>query len=1065
MVRSAIRQGVAAALGAALMVTGGWLTVPSAHAATGVTISVSPSGSDSAAGTSAAPIRTLGEAQARVRAALDAGSTPVTVELGDGTYALSETLRLDERDSGSPGTPVTWRAAEGATPVVAGGRVLSPSWSVHSGQILVADIGAGLDFDQLLVDGSRQVLARYPNYDPNAILGGHSSDATSTSRVAGWAHPETALVRGLHDREWGGNSFRSTGRNSDGSLALTWVGDNQRGSGMSWHHRMVENVFEELDTESEWFYDSSDGKLYYWPPSEVNPTTATFQLAELDELIRVEGAGPASPAHDITFSGLTFTGTHRTLFNSTFEPISLSDWAIVRKGSLAMKNTARVTVTGSTFSQVGGNAVFIDGYGSANTVDGNVFTGSGASDVAVVGAEKSARQASTWGNEIRTMTDTTPGPATEDYPRDIMISNNDMSGMGVFEKQTAGVQIARAFRVSAIRNTIHDGPRAGVNIGDGTFGGHLIQGNDIWRMVKETGDHGPINSWGRDRFWPIEGATDAQRKSWSKLDHIEPTVIEHNRIWHHSDWAVDLDDGSSNYIVRHNLLLDSGTKFREGFNRVSHGNIYANGSAHFHVSYADNNDQVTSNIFLTETPYVFIQADPAHSKIAHSNNVFWNNGGPVGFQPYGADLTAWQQTTGTDTTGSIVADPRFEGTNPWSAPSKKDYILQSDSPALDRGFTQLSMDSFGRPGSTEAPPAVNWPDGPTATDREAHPELWLGATVTGLHSDTLASSVGLSGRDGLYLESVPSGTLAHTAGLRSGDVIQRVDGTDLTQKNSFWTIWNTTRPGTELALAVWRNQAATTVTLTRPGGTEKINNTSGVLYTGAGWSWRGAASGGQHNWLDDIDASQNSGDSMSLTFTGSRLKMITETFTDEATIMISLDNGPEQEVSLVTPNRVYQSTVFDTGELPAGTHTLTARSTSGGYFVVDAFEITRPSAMLNDTAPGIDYSGAGWWHSTNRNFGDHGNDVHATRDNGDSFSYTFTGTGVDLISEKYADQGLVDVFVDGTLRASVDATNPNRLTQQVIYTVRDLAPGEHTIRAVKRSGDYMLLDRIDVFQQ
>lgn len=29
----------------------------------------------------------------------------------------------------------------------------------------------------------------------------------------------------------------------------------------------------------------------------------------------------------------------------------------------------------------------------------------------------------------------------------------------------------------------------------------LIEYNDVFDTVKETGDHGSFNSWGRDRFW------------------------------------------------------------------------------------------------------------------------------------------------------------------------------------------------------------------------------------------------------------------------------------------------------------------------------------------------------------------------------------------------------------------------------------------------------------------------------------------------------------------------------------------------------------------------------------
>jgi hypothetical protein len=43
-------------------------------------------------------------------------------------------------------------------------------------------------------------------------------------------------------------------------------------------------------------------------------------------------------------------------------------------------------------------------------------------------------------------------------------------------------------------------PRAGICIGDGTWGGHVIEFNHIYDTVRETGDHGPFNAWGRERF-------------------------------------------------------------------------------------------------------------------------------------------------------------------------------------------------------------------------------------------------------------------------------------------------------------------------------------------------------------------------------------------------------------------------------------------------------------------------------------------------------------------------------------------------------------------------------------
>ncbi|MER5643520.1 MBL fold metallo-hydrolase [Streptosporangium sp. NPDC002524] len=60
-------------------------------------------------------------------------------------------------------------------------------------------------------------------------------------------------------------------------------------------------------------------------------------------------------------------------------------------------------------------------------------------------------------------------------------------------------------------------------------------------------------------------------------------------------------------------------------------------------------------------------------------------------------------------------------------------------------------------------------------------------------------------------------------------------------------------------------------------------------------------------------------------------------------------------------------------------------------------------------------------------------------------------------------------FPRGAIQPSTKPTGSSRpcsiatcLTQQVVYSVRGLSQGSHTLRGVKRSGTYMLVDRFDV---
>ena len=57
---------------------------------------------------------------------------------------------------------------------------------------------------------------------------------------------------------------------------------------------------------------------------------------------------------------------------------------------------------------------------------------------------------------------------------DCVASDNLIYRIGRVEKQVAGVQIAMAMDITVRHNSIYDVPRAGINIGDGTWGGHIL---------------------------------------------------------------------------------------------------------------------------------------------------------------------------------------------------------------------------------------------------------------------------------------------------------------------------------------------------------------------------------------------------------------------------------------------------------------------------------------------------------------------------------------------------------------------------------------------------------------
>ncbi len=656
---------------------------------------VATDGDDAAAGTKTAPLRTLAKAQAVVRARQPVGA-PLTVWVRGGTYYLNAPLVFQPDDSGSAKAPITYAAFPGESVTISGGVKLQPKWLPYPDDknIQVATIGKGYDFDMLFLNGEKLLtLARYPNYDAAAVP--LQGCANISSRIARWSNPAGGYIRAMHKSGWGGESFKINGKNGS-KLDLTWVGDNNRGSAINPNQQVVENIFEELDAPAEWFYDKATGKLYVYPPAGVDLAASYLVGATQEELIRVVGT-PAANVGYLTFSGFTLTHTHRTLFTRPYEGLSQGDWAITRAGTVFLQDAENIAIKDCRFPNIGGNGVFMNGHNADNVVTGCDFTHVGATAVAVVGLPKSTQFYCTWKNAKQASTNLTPGPATENYPRHITISDCYMYDTGVFEKQTSAVLISISQAVTVSHCTAHYGPRAGINIEDGTFGGHVIEFNDVFDEVRETSDHGPFNSWGRDRWWGRMSDEDARK--YALLDVVETNTIRNNRFSVPKgtpSFGIDLDDGSTNYHIYNNLLMNCGFKSQLGFNHTISNNILIDAVGTFHQWHLpDMQKTITHNIIVNRSPYYCRTRDFKPNTGMIDDNLFWNRGSPVALQIDSGHgkidaKPTWKQFQLDE--HSQTADPEF------TDPAHGDYTVKAGSPALQLGFKNFPMDQFGKPG-------------------------------------------------------------------------------------------------------------------------------------------------------------------------------------------------------------------------------------------------------------------------------------------------------------------------------------------------------------------------------
>ena len=773
-------------------------------------IYVSPNGSDENSGSAETPVASLAAAQQKARAV--AGKEAVTVHVADGVYYLPEKLVFTSADSGTESNPVSYVAVNEGGAILSGGSELALSWQPYKNGIFQAQTPAGLAIDQVFVDGTNQRMARHPNYDPEKKAQpyqGYSADAFSKERAAGWEDPTGGFIHALHRSRWGGYHYLITGKDADGEVIYEGGWQNNRKMGMHKEFRMVENIFEELDAEGEWYHNAKTNTLYYKPAGDVNLNEAKVEVVRLRHLIEFQGS-LTDPVKHVTLKGFVLRHAART-FMDTDEQLLRTDWAIYRGGAIVLSGTEDVVIADCEFDQVGGNGVFVNHYNRRTQIKGCQIHDCGASGVCFIGDPDAVRDPLfeyKQKNDLAEI-DRTPGPKTQNFPSLCTVEDCLIHGIGRVERQPAGVVIDMASEITIRDCSVYDCARSGLNIGDGAWGGHLIEGCDVFDTVLETHDHGSFNSWGRDRFWRSDHLTATQAAVDAEpdlpfLDAMKTTVIRNSRWRCDHGWDIDLDDGSSNYDIYNNLMLNTGLKLREGFRRHAWNNVAPRGGLHPHVWFQRSKDEVYSNIF--KRPHQFARMKGLYNDAGTmvDKNLFDSSDNSILQR---ARQRGWDNH-------SELGDPMYVDA------ANGDFRVKEGSPALKLGFKNFPMDQFGvKKASLKAiaktPEIPSLKDDGKFRDRDekskvavvAAEKVWLGARLNDLAGEAF-SAFGVSKEDGgVALASVPKGT-----DLETGDLIQAVNGDAVKNSRQFFAAIGKTASA-PVELKVVRDQEVIQVTV------------------------------------------------------------------------------------------------------------------------------------------------------------------------------------------------------------------------------------------------------------
>ncbi len=343
---------------------------------------VSPSGSDSAAGTLEQPFATV---QHGVNKLL-AGDTLV---LRAGNYHESVTVAR----SGTAGAPITLAAYSGETPTLIGAQPVNGPWTLSSGSIYAAPWPS--QPMQVFSDGHLLNEARWPNSPIESLAGMTyaTADAGNSTSLAKANLPPVDLtgawIRIMAGEAWVGYD-RQISTDSQATGELSWVSPinawsmlvPQRGNKF-----FVYGKLNLLDSPGEWYWDPNAQMLYVWTQDGASPA-GRIEAGTASAVLNLSGQSY------IAVNGLHARGGWFNLQNSTS--------CAIKNFQLYAPNWIRGYDGYNVSPEYYGG---IDVSGSGNLIDGGLIEFAGRASIHLAGSGNTVRQVTiqdsglTWSND------------------------------------------------------------------------------------------------------------------------------------------------------------------------------------------------------------------------------------------------------------------------------------------------------------------------------------------------------------------------------------------------------------------------------------------------------------------------------------------------------------------------------------------------------------------------------------------------------------------------------------------------------------------------------------------
>jgi len=611
------------------------------------------------------------EAVGKARAAVPDGG--VTVELADGVYWLDEPLVMEAGHGGTVAAPVLWRAAEGARPVVSGGKLID-GFEENDEGLWEVRLEVGTRFDQLWVNGRRATRARYPNegfftldeVEEEELGGGRARQMVRVSAehlglLEGMSAEELGRVQLLAYHKWD-NTRRFLEMVDPEAGKLSVVGTAMKPWNKWDRHTglVLENVRGALDAPGEW-YLAVDGLLTYKPRPGERVEESEVIMPVLSHLLIMRGGEEASLGH-VRFEGIAF---HHTGWVAPAEGFSPQQAAAGIEGAIQADYVEYVVFENCRIAHTGGYGLWFRRACVGNRVVGTYIHDLGAGGLRIGGMS----------------------PVGGESGGNIFENNIIRDGGHVFPC-AVGVWIGHSGDNRVAHNEISHFAYTGVSVGwrwgydESPAKRNMIEFNHIHHI----GDGLLSDMGGIYTLGPSEG-----------------TVLRNNHIHHitsyqYGGWGLYNDEGSTGILMENNLVHHTSTggyHQHYGKNNLIRNNIFAFARDHqIQLTRAEEHRSFTfeGNIVLWESGPLLGGGGWGDGKVEFGRNVYWRmDGEEVEFA--GRTFAEWR--AGGRDVGSVFADPKFRDAE------SGDWGMAEDSPAIELGFESFDPGEAGVYGAEE----------------------------------------------------------------------------------------------------------------------------------------------------------------------------------------------------------------------------------------------------------------------------------------------------------------------------------------------------------------------------